>query len=228
MSKLKKNILLIFFLLLIFDLYDCTIAGFELSIWIRPIQMIVLCLFVFQKRLSSIFSFLLLSSLFLTSITEHIFYSTGLANENILIALLLLKNLCYIIILQSSKNKLRFSTKFFRWIFTYLIISITICLLIVGSENLYFYLLAIQSGMILFLISLQIKPLTLFRQLYLGYTLIILAMIFGKILIVDARWFVEIITRLALLLGHLIFTSALVDIKLMPNKSNTFDYQTVK
>ncbi len=228
MSKLKKTILLIFFLLLILDFYDCTIAGFEISIWLRPTQMIVLCFFVFQKRLSYLISSLLLGSLLLTSITEYIFYSTGLANENILITLLLLKNLCYIIVLQNSKNKFRFSTKFFRWIFTYLIISITICLLVVGNENLYFYLLAIQSGMILFLISLQIKPLTIFRQLYLGYTLMILAMIFGKILVTDARWFVEIITRIALLFGHLLFASALVDIKLISNKSNTFEYQTVK
>jgi hypothetical protein len=227
MSKHKKTYLIIFFLLLIYDLYDCTIAGFELSIWLRPTQMIVLCFFVFQKGLSYLTSFLVLGSLFLTSITEHIFYSTGLANENTLIPLLLLKNVCYIIVLQNSKNKFKFSTKFFRWIFTYLIISIAVCLLVVGNENLYFYFLAIQSGMILFLISLQIKPLAIFRQLYLGYILMILAMIFGKIIVADSRWFVEIITRIALLFGHLLFTSALVDIRLMPNKSNTLDYKTV-
>lgn len=228
MPNFKKSILLLFFLLFFYDLYDCTKTGLEISIWLRPIQMIVLSVFVIYHYLTFLETSLLVCSLILTAITEHIFYSTGLVHENVLITLLLLKNLCFITILQNSKNKLRFSGKFFRWIFTYLIISITICVLVVGNENLYFYLLAVQSGMILFLISLQIKELVLFRQMYLGYALVILAMIFGKILINDSRWFVEIITRLALLLGHLFFISALANIKLIPNKPNTLGYQTVK
>lgn len=227
MFKPKKKILLIFSLLLIYDLYDCTKTGFEVSVWFRPVQMLVLFIFVYHPKLSFLESSLLFGSLLLTSITEYIFYSTGLLYANTLIVLLLLKNLCFIIILQNPKNKLRFSLKFIRWIFTYLIISVTICLLVVGNENLYFYLLAVQSGMILFLISLQIKDLSLFRQMYLGYALIILAMIFGKILINDSRWFVEIITRLALLLGHLFFISALANIKLIRNNPNTLGYQTV-
>ncbi len=190
--------------------------------------MLVLFIFVYHPKLSFLESSLIFGSLLLTSITEYIFYSTGLLHANTLIVLLLLKNLCFIIILQNPKNKLRFSLKLFRWIFTYLIISITICLLVVGNENLYFYLLAIQSGMILFLISLQVRDLSLFRQMYLGYALVILAMIFGKILISDSRWFIEILTRLALLLGHLFFISSLTDLKLFPTKSNTLHNQTVK
>lgn len=228
MSKFQKKVLFVFFLLFIYDLYDCTKVGFEISIWFRPAQMFVLLLFVIQKRVSLVETFLVFISILITSITERIFYSTGLAHENMLIALLLLKNLCFIVILQNPKNKLRLSLKFFRWIFTYFIISVTVCLLVVGNENLYFYLLAVQSGMILFLISLQIKDLSLFRQMYLGYTLVILAMIFGKILVTDSRWFIEIITRMALIFGHLFFLSALVNIKLIPIKSNTLDYQTVK
>lgn len=228
MSKFQKNTLFVSFLLLIYDLYDCTKTGFEISIWFRPIQMLVIFIFIFRRNLTFLESSLIFVSLLLTSITEHIFYSTGLAHENVLIVLLLLKNLCFIVILQNPKNKLRFSLKFFRWIFTYFIISITVCLLVVGNENLYFYLLAVQSGMILFLISLQIKDLGLFRQMYLGYALVILAMIFGKILVTDSRWFIEVITRMALIFGHLFFISALANIKLIPIKSNTLDYQTVK
>lgn len=228
MSKLQKQILLVFLLLFIYDLYDCTKTGFEVSVWFRPVQMLVLFIFVYHPKLSFLESSLILGSLLLTSITEYIFYSTGLLHANTLIVLLLLKNLCFIIILQNPKNKLRFSLKLFRWIFNYLIISITICLLVVGNENLYFYLLAIQSGMILFLISLQIRDLSLFRQMYLGYALVILAMIFGKILISDSRWFIEILTRIALLSGHLFFISSLIGLKLFPVKSNTLDNQTVK
>ncbi|MER0441794.1 hypothetical protein [Emticicia sp. W12TSBA100-4] len=228
MSKLKKKILFVYLLLFIYDLYDCTKTGFEVSVWFRPVQMLVLFIFVYHPKLSFLESSLILGSLLLTSITEYIFYSTGLLHDNTLIVLLLLKNLCFIIILQNPKNKLRFSLKLFRWIFNYLIISITICLLVVGNENLYFYLLAIQSGMILFLISLQVRDLSLFRQMYLGYALVILAMIFGKILISDSRWFIEILTRLALLLGHLFFISSLTDLKLFQTKSNTLDNQTVK
>lgn len=228
MSKFQKLILFIFLLLFIYDLYDSTKIGFEVSVWFRPVQMLVLFSFVYHRKLSLLETSLLFSSLLLTSITEYLFYSTGLLHANTLIALLLLKNLCFIIILQNPKHKLRFSFKFFRWIFTYFIISITVCLLIVGNENLYFYLLAVQSGMILFLISLQVKELALFRQMYLGYALVILAMIFGKILVTDARWFIEIITRVALIFGHLFFISALANIKLMFPKSNTLDSQTVK
>lgn len=228
MSKFQKQILFVFFLLFIYDLYDCTITGFEVSVWFRPVQMLVLFIFVYNPKLSFLESSLLFGSLLLTSITEYIFYSTGLLHANTLIVLLLLKNLCFIIVLQNPKNKLRFSLKFFRWIFTYFIISITVCLLVVGNENLYFYLLAVQSGMILFLISLQITDLALFRQMYLGYALVILAMIFGKILVSDSRWFIEIFTRIALLLGHLFFISSLTGLKLFPTKSNTLDNQTVK
>ncbi len=228
MSKFQKQILFVFLLLFIYDLYDCTKTGFEVSVWFRPLQMLVLFIFVYHPKLSFLDSALLFGSLLLTSITEYIFYSTGLLHANILIVFLLLKNLCFIIILQNPKNKLRFSLKFFRWIFTYFIISITICLLVVGNENLYFYLLAVQSGMILFLISLQIRDLAMFRQMYLGYALVILAMIFGKILVSDSRWFIEIFTRIALLLGHLFFISSLAGLKLFPTKSNTLDDQTVK
>lgn len=228
MSKFQKQILFVFLLLFIYDLYDCTKTGFEVSVWFRPLQMLVLFIFVYHPKLSFLDSALLFGSLLLTSITEYIFYSTGLLHANTLIVFLLLKNLCFIIILQNPKNKLRFSLKFFRWIFTYFIISITICLLVVGNENLYFYLLAVQSGMILFLISLQIRDLAMFRQMYLGYALVILAMIFGKILVSDSRWFIEIFTRIALLLGHLFFISSLAGLKLFPTKSNTLDDQTVK
>ncbi|MFN3489261.1 MAG: hypothetical protein ACK4YV_09010 [Emticicia sp.] len=64
--------------------------------------------------------------------------------------------------------------------------------------------------------------------MYLGYAFVILAMIFGKTLVADSRWFIEIITRLALLFGHLFFISALANIKLIPTKPNTLGYQTVK
>ena len=138
MSKFQKQILFVFLLLFIYDLYDCTKTGFEVSVWFRPLQMLVLFIFVYHPKLSFLDSALLFGSLLLTSITEYIFYSTGLLHANTLIVFLLLKNLCFIIILQNPKNKLRFSLKFFRWIFTYFIISITICLLVVGNENLYF------------------------------------------------------------------------------------------
>lgn len=228
MSKFQKNILFVFFLLLIYDLYDCTKVGFDVSIWFRPVQMIVLCLFVFNKNLTFLNFLLIFSSLLLTSIIGCIFYSTGLLYGNIITSLLLIKNLCFIIVLQNSKEKLRFSMKLLRWILTHLILSAIVCFLIVGNENLYFYLLALQSGIIILLISLQIKELSLFRQMYLGYSLMIFATIFGKIFVADSRWFIEIIARLALIFGHLLFISALADIKLIGPKANTLGSQTVK
>jgi hypothetical protein len=228
MHKFQKYTLFVFFLLFIYDLYDCTKPGFEVSVWLRPLNIMVLFVFVFDKKRPFLELSMLFGSLLFAAIAEGIFYSTGLVYVNTLITLLFLKNLCFTILLQNPKNKLRFSLKFFRWAFTYLVISLTICLLTVGDENLFSYLFSVQSGMVMFHISLQIKGLALFRQLYLGYALLGLAMIFGKIHVLDTRWFIEIITRVASVFGHLLFISALANVKLLPTKSNTLDYQTVK
>jgi hypothetical protein len=228
MSYFQKSVLIVFFLLLFYDLYDCTVMGLETSIWLRPAQMLVLMFFVIPQQLTLLESSFISISLLITTITEHIFYSTGLVHQNLLITLLLIKNLCFIFVLQNTKNQLRFSLKFFRWILTYIIISITICSLVVGKENWFYYILAIQSGMLLLLISLQVKSLGLFRQLYLGYALIILAMIFGKILVSDFRWFIEIITRLSIISGHLLFISSLANIKILPDRTNISGYNIVE
>ncbi len=99
--------------------------------------------------------------------------------------------------------------------------------MLIGNENWLAYVVAILSGKILLLISMQATKPHLFRQLYFGYALVILAMVFGKILVSDTRWFIEIITRFALVFGHLLFVSGLANIKLIPLNQNPFGYQTV-
>lgn len=228
MSILKKSILLLFFIFLIFDFYDCTQADIKTGVWLRPLQLQVLSLFIFQKKAPLLNNLLLIGSLVLSSVTEFLFNSTGLSSENIIIYLLLLKKLCFLIVLSKGiTSKIQLSNRLVRWAINYLLISVAVCFLMVGFENMLYYILAIESGLILLLISMQERNVDLFKQLYLGYVMVILAMVFGKILIVDSRWFVEIITRFMLLFGHLFFLSALAKIKLIPLNSNPFDYQTV-
>ena len=213
---------------MLFDFYDCTKPGHEISRWLRPLQLQIIFVFVFQKKLSFINNSLLFISLAISSITEYLFYSTGLFNENSIIFLLLIKKMCFLILLyQGITKKVLVSNKLFRWLLIYFFIAMFVCFLVVANENIFYYFLAFQSGLILMFISLQVKDLQLFKQMYLGYAMVILAMIFGKILIKDSRWFVEIITRFMLLIGHLLFLSALAKIKLIPLNSKPFDNQTV-
>lgn len=228
MTTPKKWILIVFFLIMLFDFYDCTQPGHQISKWLRPLQLQIIFVFVLQKKLSLINNLLLFISLAISSITEYLFYSTGLLNENSIIFLLIIKKMCFLILLyQGITKKVLMSNKLLRWLLIYFFIAMFVCFLVVANENLFYYLLAFQSGLILMFISLQVKDLQLFKQMYLGYAMIILAMIFGKILIKDPRWFVEILTRFMLLIGHLLFLSALAKIKLIPINSKPFDNQTV-
>jgi hypothetical protein len=229
MPRIKKGIMLVFIILLLIDLYTCTLPGQEYSIWLRPLQMQVLFLWIYQKKRPFIDNFLLFCPLFLTSIFEHIFYSTGFVNENILLMLLFLKNIFFIIILYRNLNvKPKISKRLYRWIFNYFIAALLFCYFVVGNDNWLYFVGATLSAAVLFFISLRATNVGYFRQLYLGYALIVLAMIFGKILQFDPRWFIEAMTRISLNFGHLLFVAGLAQIKLISEQANISEPQTVK
>ncbi len=225
---MKKPILLIFVLLLILDLYHCTTKGQEISIWLRPFQVVLMYLFVFKKIQSIKQQLLVLAALLVAAICEHLFYRFGSIYASTVITLIIVKNFIFVYLLyQQIKNRIVFSKRLLRWGICYITILVIVRLLIDDSNSLLSYIVAVQSGLILLFISLQSNNFELFGQQYLGYGLIIMSLVFGKILINDFRWFVEVIHRLAFLAGHTLFVCSLVGIKLLPIKSNTLGYQTV-
>ena len=226
---MKKSILLIFVLLLIFDLYHCTLQGQDISIWLRPCQVLLIFLFVFKKIQSTQQRLLISGALLIAAICEHLFYRFGSIYASTTITLIIVKNFIFLYLLYDQiKDRIIYSKRLLRWGLTYITILVVVRLIIDDSNSLLSYVVAVQSGISLLFISLQRNDFELFGQQYLGYGLIIMSLVFGKILINDFRWFVEVIHRLAFLAGHTLFVCSLVGIKLLPKKTNTFDYQTVE
>lgn len=225
---MKRALMLAFIVLAIIDLINCTILGQEISMWLRPIQMIVLSLWVSQLKINPKRLAMIISPLLIAAILDYLFYKYGAAIEGRLILLIIIKNTFFLFLLYEDIGRLRFTRKLFRWAFNYIFIFIIICTLVGGKNNILAYTLSTQVAVILLFISLKKSDSEIFRQKYLGYCLMIFSLIFGKILFSDSRWFIEFIDRFSFMLGHLLFIAALANVKLFPRKSNTLDYQTVK
>lgn len=210
---MKKALMLAYVLLAIIDLINCTIPGQEISIWLRPIQMIVLLLWVNQLKLNVKRAVVISLSLLIAAVLDYLFYKYGAAIESKLILLLLIKHGFFLYLLYRDIGKLRLSKKLIRWTFNYTIIFIIICTLVGGKNNILAYVLSVQVAIVLLLISLKKSNTDIFRQKYLGYCLMILSLIFGKILLSDSRWFIEAISRFSIVLGHLLFIGGLSDVK---------------
>jgi hypothetical protein len=220
----KGIILFIFVVLTIIDFYNCFLPGQEFNQLIRPIQILVLLLWILSKAPFSITLLLISSSLGIASIADFIFYKYGSVHENSTILFIIVKNFCFIGILYLSiKSTLELSKKLCIWIFRYELIMISICYLIDGLSNWLAYVVALQSGIILLFISLKKSDSIIFKQLYFGYSLIILSLIFGKILLTDSRWFVELIDRISFVFGHILFISGLNNTKLNIIQSKSLD-----
>ncbi len=205
--------MLAYILLAIIDLINCTIPGQEISIWLRPIQMIVLLLWVNQLKLNVKRAIVISFSLLIAAVLDYLFYKYGAAIESKLILLLLIKHGFFLYLLYGDIGKLRLSKKLMRWTFNYTLIFIIICTLIGGKSNILAYILSVQVAIVLLLISLKKSDTDIFRQKYLGYCLMIFSLIFGKILLSDSRWFIEAISRFSIVLGHLLFIAGLSEVK---------------
>lgn len=205
--------MLAYILLAIIDLINCTIPGQEISIWLRPIQMIVLLLWVNQLKLNVKRAIVISFSLLIAAVLDYLFYKYGAAIESKLILLLLIKHGFFLYLLYGDIGKLRLSKKLMRWTFNYTLIFIIICTLVGGKSNILAYILSVQVAIVLLLISLKKSDTDIFRQKYLGYCLMIFSLIFGKILLSDSRWFIEAISRFSIVLGHLLFIAGLSDVK---------------
>lgn len=225
---MKTALMLLFILLAIIDLINCIIPGQEISLWIRPIQMIILVLWVNQLKLNPKRSLLISIPLVVAAFMDYLFFKFGAAIESIMILLIYLKYSFFLHILYSDIEKLRLTKKLLRWAINYLIIFLVIAALVGGRSNILAYILAVQIAIVFLLISLKKSDSEIFRQKYLGYCFMIFSLIFGKILFADSRWFVELISRISFVFGHLLFISGLANVKLFPIKSNTLDYQAVK
>ncbi|GAB2632408.1 hypothetical protein GCM10027035_28400 [Emticicia sediminis] len=210
---MKKALMLAYILLAIIDLINCTIPGQEISIWLRPIQMIVLLLWVNQLKLNFKRAIVISFSLLIAAVLDYLFYKYGATIESKLILLLLIKHGFFLYLLYGDIDKLRLSKKLMRWTFNYTLIFIIICTLIGGKSNILAYILSVQVAIVLLLISLKKSDTDIFRQKYLGYCLMIFSLIFGKILLSDSRWFIEAISRFSIVLGHLLFIAGLSDVK---------------
>ncbi len=205
--------MLAYILLAIIDLINCTIPGQEISIWLRPIQMIVLLLWVNQLKLNVKRAIVISFSLLIAAVLDYLFYKYGAAIESKLILLLLIKHGFFLYLLYGDIGKLKLSKKLMRWTFNYTLIFIIICTLVGGKSNILAYILSVQVAIVLLLISLKKSDTDIFRQKYLGYCLMIFSLIFGKILLSDSRWFIEAISRFSIVLGHLLFIAGLSDVK---------------
>lgn len=210
---MKKALMLAYILLAIIDLINCTIPGQEISIWLRPIQMIVLLLWVNQLKLNVNRAIFISLSLMIAAVLDYLFYKYGAAIESKLILLLLIKHGFFLYLLYRDIGKVRLSKKLIRWTFNYTLIFIIICTLVGGKNNILAYILSVQVAIVLLLISLKKSNTDIFRQKYLGYCLMIFSLIFGKILLSDSRWFIEAISRFSIVLGHLLFIAGLSDVK---------------
>ncbi len=225
---MKTTLMFLFVLLAIIDLINCIIPGQEISVWIRPIQMIILVLWVNQLKLNPKRSLLISIPIVMAAFMDYLFFKFGAAIESIMILLIYFKYSFLLYILYSDIGKLRLTKKLLRWAINYLIVFLIIAALVGGKNNILAYILAIQIAIIFLLISLKKSDSEIFRQKYLGYCFMVFSLIFGKILFSDSRWFVELISRFSFVFGHLLFFSGLANVKLFPIKSNTLDYQAVK
>lgn len=225
---MKTALMFLFVLLAIVDLINCIIPGQEISVWIRPIQMIILVLWVNQLKLNPKRSLLISIPIVMAAFMDYLFFKFGAAIESIMILLIYFKYSFLLYILYSDIGKLRLTKKLLRWAINYLIVFLIIAALVGGKNNILAYILAIQIAIIFLLISLKKSDSEIFRQKYLGYCFMVFSLIFGKILFSDSRWFVELISRFSFVFGHLLFFSGLANVKLFPIKSNTLDYQAVK
>ncbi len=225
---MKTALMFLFVLLAIIDLINCIIPGQEISVWIRPIQMIILVLWVNQLKLNPKRSLLISIPIVMAAFMDYLFFKFGAAIESIMILLIYFKYSFLLCILYSDIGKLRLTKKLLRWAINYLIVFLIIAALVGGKNNILAYILAIQIAIIFLLISLKKSDSEIFRQKYLGYCFMVFSLIFGKILFSDSRWFVELISRFSFVFGHLLFFSGLANVKLFPIKSNTLDYQAVK
>ncbi len=220
--------MLTYIVLAIIDLINCTLPGQEVSMWLRPFQMFILLLWINQHKNSLISKILMTFTLLMAVIIEFVFCKYGSSLENTIILLIMVKNFFLSYLLYKDINQLQFTRKLLRWAFSYIAVFLVICALVGGKNNISAYLLAIQSAIILLLISLRKSDSTIFRHRYLGYCLMIFSLIFGKILFYDSRWFIELIDRFSFVFGHFLFFAGLLNLKLFPIKSNTLEYQTVK
>ena len=225
---MKTALMFLFVLLAIIDLINCIIPGQEISVWIRPIQMIILVLWVNQLKLNPKRSLLISIPIVMAAFMDYLFFKFGAAIESIMILLIYFKYSFLLYILYSDIGKLRLTKKLLRWAINYLIVFLIIAALVGGKNNILAYILAIQIAIIFLLISLKKSDSEIFRQKYLGYCFMVFSLIFGKILFSDSRWFVVLISRFSFVFGHLLFFSGLANVKLFPIKSNTLDYQAVK
>ncbi len=220
--------MLTYIVLAIIDFINCTLPGQEVSMWFRPIQMFILLLWVNQHKNPLTKRILLTCALLVAIIIEFIFYRYGSSLENTIIILIMIKSFFLIYLLSKDINQLRFTPKLLRWALSYLIIFLVICTLAGGKNNISAYLMAIQSALILLLISLRKSDTEIFRQKYLGYCLMIFSLIFGKILFSDSRWFVELLDRFSFVLGHFLFFAGLSDVKLKLSFSPILDLKKIK
>ena len=225
---MKKALMLTYIVLAIIDLINCTLPGQEVSMWLRPIQMFILLLWVTQHNNPPPKKILMTCALLMAVFIEFIFYKYGSSLENTTITLIMIKSFFLIYLLYKDINKLRFTRKLLRWTFNYIAIFLVICALAGGKNNISAYMLAIQSAIILLLISLRKSDTEIFRQRYLGYCLMIFSLIFGKILFSDSRWFIELIDRLSFVLGHFLFFAGLSDVKLNLSYSPYLDFKKIK
>jgi hypothetical protein len=226
MSGKRRVIFFIFAVLTIIDFYNCILPGQEFNQMIRPIQMLVLLLWLLPKKVFSLKSILIYISMAIASVADYVFYKYGSIHENSTILFIILKNFCFIGILYLSiKSTLKSSKKLYIWALRYELIMISICYMIDGLSNWLAYVMALQSGVILLFISLKKGDAEIFKQLYFGYTLIILSLIFGKILLTDSRWFIELIDRVSFVFGHILFISGLNNTKLNPFQSKSFGFK---
>lgn len=220
--------MLTYIVLAIIDLINCTLPGQEVSMWFRPIQMFILLLWVNQHKNPLTKRILLTCALLVAIIIEFIFYRYGSSLENTTIVFIMIKSFFFLYLLSKDIHQLRFTPKLLRWALSYLIILLATCALAGGKNNISAYLLAIQSALILLLISLQKSDTEIFRQKYLGYCLMIFSLIFGKILFSDSRWFVELLDRISFVLGHFLFFAGLSDVKLRLSYSPNLDLKKIK
>jgi hypothetical protein len=225
---MKKALMLTYIVLAIIDLINCTLPGQEVSMWLRPIQMFILLLWVNQHKNPPPKKILMACALLMAVFIEFIFYKYGSSLENTTITLIMIKSFFLIYLLYKDINKLRFTRKLLRWTFNYIAIFLVICALAGGKNNFSAYMLAIQSAIILLLISLRKSDTEIFRQKYLGYCLMIFSLIFGKILFSDSRWFIELIDRLSFVVGNFLFFAGLSDVKLNPSISPYLDLKKIK
>ncbi|GGD70982.1 hypothetical protein GCM10011514_38820 [Emticicia aquatilis] len=225
---MRTALMLVFVLLALIDLINCIIPGQEISIWFRPTQMIVLMLWVNQLKLNQKRSTLISIPLVMAAIMDYIFFKFGAKVESVMILLIFIKYGFFLYLLYIDIGKLRYTKKLLRWAINYIIIFTIIAALVGGKSNILAYMLGIQVAIVFLFISLKKSDSEIFRQKYLGYCLMIFSLIFGKILLADSRWFVELISRFSFVVGHLLFISGLANVKLFSTKSNTLDYQAVK